>query len=249
MSYLLNPYIMGGLPVTDVYARYDGTSFSGTTWSDISGNGRHATVTRGTVTTTTGTGNGAGAIFTTLQGGTADGITFPADVLPSTYTLFHVTRYTGTTNGRIVTEYNTASNWLSGHWSNESGVAYHNGWVTANGQRKAFQNNWVISTDQNNLYRGNGLTYGSSGSGSPSYVRMGINTWTSELSTWQCAEIIVYNRTLTAQEYQLVENYLNIRYGMDIYGESGISTSQFLYLDAANTSSYPGSGTVWYDVS
>lgn len=248
MSYLINPYILGGLPVTDVYARYDGTSFSGTTWYDISGNGRHATVSRGTVTTTTGTGNGASAVFTTLQGGTADGITFPSDVLPATYTLFHVTRYTGTTNARIVTEFNSSSNWLSGHWNNESGVAYHNGWITSNSQRKAFQNNWIISTDQNNLYRGNALTYGSSGAGSPSYVRLGINTWTSELSTWQCAEVIVYNRTLSSAEYQLVENYLNNRYGMDIYGTI-LPSSQFLYLDASNSSSYTGSGTVWYDIS
>lgn len=246
MSYLVNPYILGeSLPVTDVYARYIADSFSGTTWYDISGNGRNATVTRGTVSKVSATGNGASKTFNTLQGGINDGILFPSDVLPSTYTLFHVTRYNGSNRNRIVT--GLGNNWLSGHWSQESGVAYHEGWVTINSTRDAFQDNWLINTDQISLYRGNGLEYGSSG-GTAS-TRLSVNAGQySEYSDWQCAEIIVYNRTLSSTEYQQVEGYLDRKYGLGMYGDT-IPTDEFLFLDAANTSSYPGSGTVWYDIS
>ena len=209
MSYLVNPYIFGEpLPVTNVYARYTADSFSGTTWADISGNGRNATVTRGTVTKVSSTGNGAYKTFDTLQGGTGDGIQFPTDVLPSTYTLFHVTRYQGTANARIIT--GITNNWLSGHYGGSSGVAYHEGWITRSSP-SFFGNDWLITTDQNSLYRGNGYTYGSSG-GSVN-ARLSVNAGsTAEYSAWQCSEVIVYNRTLSALEYESVERFLSKKY-------------------------------------
>jgi hypothetical protein len=245
--------ILGGLigsldylPVSGAFARYTGDSFSGTTWFDITGNGKHASVNRGTVSRVSSTGNGASKTFNTLQGGVNDGILFPADVLPPTYTLFHVARYNGATRARIVTGVPDSTNWLSGFWGDNTAVAFHSGWLTAQSQRRVFQNNWVISTDQNSLYRGNAFTYGTSGGSASS--RLTINNWTGEFSDWQCAEIIVYDRTLSATEYQLVEAYLNSKYGTDIYGAQ-MPPSPFLLLDAANTSSYPGTGTVWSDVS
>lgn len=236
------------LPVTSgLYARYDASSFSGTTWSDISGNGRNATVTRGTVTRVSTTGNGASKTFNTLQGGVNDGIQFPTDVLPSTYTLFHVTRYQGSTNSRIVTGIN--NNWLSGHWGGLSGVAYHEGWLTQSTNSHEY-NNWVISSDQINLYRGNMVMRGNSG-GAQS-TRLSINAGIySEYSAWQCAEVIVYNRALSEAEIIEVENYLDKKYGL------GLTTSTLpipriglsVYLDASNTSSYSGSGNTWNDLS
>lgn len=203
-------------PISNLFARYTADSFSGTTWSDISGNARHATVTRGTVTKVSATGNGASNTFNTLQGGTGDGIQFPTDVLPATYTLFHVTRYQGTTNARIVQ--GITNNWLSGHHGGNSGVAYHEGWITRS-SGSFFGNDWLITTDQNSLYRGNAYTYGSSG-GSAS-TRLSVNAGSSnEYSAWQCAEIIVYNRTLSALEYQSVENYLSTTYGIGTFTDS-----------------------------
>jgi len=233
------------LPVPGVFARYTADSFVGTTWQDISGNGRNASVSRGTVTKTSTTGNGAAKTFSTLQGSVNDGILFPADVLPATYTLFHVTRYTGGTKGRIFT--GLSNNWLSGFWKDNTAAAFHEGWLTNYNQRRVFQNNWVISTDQNSLYRGNAITYGTSGGSASTRltVNAGVNT---EYSDWQCSEVIVYDRTLTATEYQRVESYLNFKYGTDIYGTI-IPSSPYLTLDAADTSSYPGSGVVWYDTS
>lgn len=236
------------LPITSgLFAWYDAGSFSGTTWSDKSGNGRNATVTRGTVTKTSTTGNGASKTFDTLQGGTNDGILFPSDVLPSTYTLFHVTRYQGSTNARIVT--GSTNNWLSGHWSGLSGVAYHEGWVTQLSNSHEY-NNWVISSDQINLYRGNMVMRGNSG-GTAS-TRLSINAGTyAEYSAWQCTEVIVYNRALSESEIIQVETYLDKRYGL------GLTTSTLpipriglsVYLDASNPLSYSGSGNTWNDLS
>ena len=204
MSYLLNPYILGeSNPISGVYASYDASSFSGTTWSDTSGNGRHATVTRGTVTVTSTTGNGASKTFSVLQGGTGDGIQFPTDVLPSTYTLFHVTRYQGSTNARIFT--GISNNWLSGFWGGLSGIAFHEGWVTQDTNSHNY-NNWVISSDQINLYRGNMVTRGNSGGTASTRLSLnaGVN---SQYSAWQCAEVIVYNRALTDAEIGSVYTY------------------------------------------
>lgn len=235
------------LPITSgLFAWYDADSFSGTTWFDRSGNGRHGSVTRGTVSRVSTTGNGASRTFNTLQGGTGDGIQFPSDVLPSTYTLFHVTRYQGSTNARILTGIN--NNWLSGHWGGHSGVAFHEGWLTQNG-RTVFSNDWIISSDQNSLYRGNAVSYGWSG-GSAS-TRLSVNAGAfSEHSAWQCAEIIVYNRSFSLSEMLQMEEYLATRYGIQAFSTSPINTSGLtLHFNARNILSYSGSGTTLVDLS
>lgn len=241
------PFLSEKIPITSgLYAWYDANSFSGTTWFDKSGNGRNASVTRGTVTKISTTGNGASKTFNALQGGTGDGIQFPTDVLPSTYTLFHVTRYQGSTSARIITGIN--NNWLSGHWNGYSGVAYHEGWITQSSRTTA-GNNWVLSTDQNSLYRGNRTTHGTSG-GSLS-TRLSVNAGVnSEYSAWQCSEVIVYNRTLSFSEYVQVEEFLNDKYGLDLYYTGNIVTSGLaLHLNVMNVDSYPNSGTTLYDLS
>jgi hypothetical protein len=56
----------------------------------------------------------------------------------------------------------------------------------------------------------------------------------------------VYNRALTAGEVQ--QNYQAEQYRFETY--PGIPTNGLiLHLDAGNRQSYPGSGTVWYDIS
>jgi hypothetical protein len=201
---------------------YDTFSVSGTTWTDKSGSGNNATISGATVVSTSG--NGAALLNQALHGSsTAHTVQFPAAIVPSTYTLFHVNRYTGGTNSRILTS-TTASgagfNWLSGHHSGNAGVAYHGGWLTP--ITNIHGNNWVLSVDQNQLYRSNGVTRGTSGGATSPSVSggdfshcpsIGINSG-SEQSTWMSAEIIVYNRTLPESEWRLVENYLATKYGI-----------------------------------
>jgi hypothetical protein len=200
------------LAISGLVGWYDVSSAGASQWTDLSGSGNHAVISGATVQSISA-GNGATGITSCLYGTTTSHtVLWPATILPSTYTLFHVTRYTGVSNSRIYQGYST--NWLSGHWGALSGQFYHQGWITDN-TTNYYGNNWFITTDQNSLGRTNGITRGTGGGGTSD--RLAINTsGTGEYSTWQTVECIVYNRTLNATEYGTVESYLASRYGITL---------------------------------
>jgi hypothetical protein len=214
------------IPLTlrsSLYGWYIADNYAANQWPDLSGNGNNAT------------GNGPITIASfpnsTLKyiyGGINTFINFPVGMLPTTYTLFHVAKYNGSTKGRIVTSLDGV-NWLSGHYSAKSGLAYHGttaAWITQSAST-VHGDNWVISTDQNNLYRSQGVnrTVGTPTTGVN--CRMGINTYAGESSDWAVAEIIVYNRTLSGTEIDQVEAYLMNKYGN---ATTGFATNyNFLY--------------------
>jgi len=194
---------------------YLAENWTGSQWTDISSAANHATAYEGTITLISsydGTSDGANYVFPVIYGGTTAEINFPTAILPSTYTLVSLTRYNGTNKKRILDAQDT--NWLSGHWSGSAGVAYHGGWVTTQTNRHGTK--WVIGVDQNNLYRSksqnvtweeNTMTSGTNGN-----LRLGSVNY--EASDWMCAEIIVYNRTLTSVEYTELENYMQNKYNI-----------------------------------
>lgn len=194
---------------TNLLAVYDGDSWNGTSWQDIYG-GYHATTIRGTITSATTTGNGASKSFKALSGNTGAGLQFPSGILPATYTLFHVTRTTGT-RARIVTGSN--NNWLSAHWGGRSGVAYHEGWLTSS-ENYLHGDNWVYSTDQNSLYRSNGTTRGSSGGSASTNLSVNHGTYTGEYSDWSCAFVAVYSGTMSSTDYLTVESWIANKFGI-----------------------------------
>jgi len=204
-------------PVTDYIGWYDMTSvdLTGGYWNDMSGNAYNATAS-GSPTITSGTGNGATATFSALTGITSDKFIFPSAILPSTYTLFHVTRYNGSNQQRIFTDTSAHGGvWLSGHHDHKGGVAYHGGWV--NTPTDYYGSNWVISSDQNYFYRPNGNTSDQGTAGSGNYVAgLTLNGKSDEASDWQCAEVIVYNRTLSGTEISDTESYLATKYGITL---------------------------------
>jgi len=204
-------------PVSGMYAWYTGDSWDGFQWTDLSGNNRHATTVVGTINQTTVTGNGADSTFPVIYGNTTAGITFPTSVLPSTFTLFHVARYNGSSEQRIFD--GATANWLSGFWSGNAGAAYHDGWITS--QVDYHTTNWVISTDQNSKYRSKSKNANSGnyyehtgGGGSSKQLTINNGHYTGERSDWMVAEIIVYNSTLSSTDYNAVEQYLEEKYGI-----------------------------------
>ena len=207
-----NPYVASGssLPVGGYIAWYAADSWTGSQWTDKSGNGNHVTTIGGTISSTSVTGNGSSKAITTLQGSTSAYMSFPSGILPSTYTLFHVTRYTGGTRRRIFSS--TSPNWLSGFWNGCTAVAYHNGWLTAS-SGDPYVNNWMYSCDQNSLYRANGTTYGTGGGGASCSLNLNTDNY-GETSDWQVAEVIVYPSNLSSTDYLAVEAYLASKYGI-----------------------------------
>jgi hypothetical protein len=193
--------------VTNLVGWYLPDNRSGTTWTDASTAGNDATCT--SVNGPVGPSGG----LRYLYGGVNSSILWPSAILPSTYTLFHVARYNGTNKYRIFDGEAGGNNWLSGFWGNSSGVAYHEGWLNISDRHGS---NWVISTDQNSLYRSysTGTTWYSSTGGAGVSTRLGINYITSEKSDWAVAEVIVYSRTLSVDEYTLIHNYLKNKYNI-----------------------------------
>lgn len=205
---------IAGPPVAGYIGWYTGLSFAaGSQWTDLSGNGNHATSLKGSPAVQTQSAGTAGnsKSITTVYGNTGDGILWPSAILPPTYTLFHVARQTSSASrGRIFT--GATGNWLSGFWGN-SGQAYHEGWLT-DYSTDPHGLNWFVSSDQNSLYRSAGVQRGTGGGGA--YTRLSIlnGNFSGEVSYWAVAEIIVYNTTLTLSQIQSVESYLSTKYGL-----------------------------------
>lgn len=215
--YGFNNPALGVLPVTSgLVGWYTGESWTGSQWTDLSGSGNHVTSFSGTISTGTFTNSPLKFVYA----GTSSVVTWPSAILPSTYTLFHVTRYgnaagTGTTYRRILT--GVGQNWLSGFWNGVSGVAYHSGWLTQY-SKTLHATQWVISSDQNNLYSSQGYQRGTGGGtdAPQTYSQLCINTGVaaSETSDWSIASVVVFNRTLSTTEIQNVEKWLNILYNV-----------------------------------
>lgn len=204
------------LPVTTgLVAWMDGNSWSSSNnrWEDKSGNNNHTSNTVGTINTGNWTGgSGASANFPYIYGNTDAGVRI-TNGWPngSEYTFFHMTRYTGGSRSRIWQ--GLSGNWLSGHWSSRRAVFYHEGWLNSGSQGTL--DDWVQCTDSRQTVRYNRGTGSWSSGGSYSPNGVAINNAGSggccnsnERSDWACAEIILYNRTLSSDEMLQVENYL-----------------------------------------
>ena len=204
------------LPVTTgLQAWFDGDSWSSSNnrWEDKSGNNNHTSNTTGTITKGNWTGgNGASASFPYIYGNTSSGVRITNGWNNGgNYTFFHVTRYTGGSRNRIWQ--GLSGNWLSGHWASRRAVFYHEGWLNSGSQGTL--DNWVQCTDSRSLVRYNrgANQWSSGGNYSPNGVAInnagsGGCCNSNERSDWACAEVILYNRTLSTDEMLQVENYL-----------------------------------------
>jgi hypothetical protein len=224
----------------DSFQKLDSTRRS---WVDTSGNSRHAATFLGSPSVTTVTGNGATETVRTLSGGINDGLQFPTGFLSAgvaaanDYTFFHIARYSGTRKGRIFDA--TSSNWLSGFWVNNAGVAFHNNALapTTHAQWVAGtygHTNWVMSVDQPQAYRQNA---GEAPSATRADVTRSDNLTindgffsdrnypsAAESSDWNVAEVIVFSRVLLPAEIRQVEAYLVRKYGLTGVNTAGTAT-------------------------
>lgn len=160
---------------------------------------------------------------TYVYGGVEEKFTLPDDLFDRQYTLFIVSKYNGDGKRRILTS--SEGGWFSGHNAGKSGVAYHDNWVTEDSNK--YGDDWVLSTDQRNLYRANGRRLSGYGLDESFPKDVGVNITPSQESDFAIAEIIVYNKELTEEEYTKVEQMLMEKYTLSEkrFMRSGMFTS------------------------
>ena len=220
------------------YMRYKASDYDATakTWRDSSGNARNVSLINGSpsVVTTTANTNGSSKSIQVLQGVATDQIRFENPTTTGgNYTLFSLIRYNSTDTtkqGRILNSIDNT--WFTGHWNQRAGVAYHENTWTRYDASVTPVTNWVLGTDYTNAYRSNGNQQPLYASGGANLRPLGINAST-EPSSFQVAEIILYDRALTLAEIRQVEDYLAVTYGITAHTVSGTyATSTSLAIGA-----------------
>lgn len=201
------------------WGRYSAASCSGTTMTDLTGNGRHATIT-GSYTTGTQSGNRASASIPYINGTTSTQILWPVGSIPNNFTICSITRYTNTNyQNRILTSY--TDNSLYGHWATRRGAIYTNAnWISNAPTENSSINSRLMTDWLSTCVKTNGtipynILFDGSASGiitTPSYSspnRLSINnifSYTNEISEWGFSHLIIWDQALTDAEMVLVSN-------------------------------------------
>jgi len=234
---LPNAYPSAGLKAWYCPGEY---STSNNVWTDCSGNGNDATLS-----------SGAGFVKSThyafqdqtvssatrvLYGGTSQTINF-GQILMNDYTVCSVTRYYGSTRGRILDA--TGANWLHGHWNGEAGAVHYNTWITGPRGNPTFNNmgsslggrilkgkvgygpaqatDWVVTcrTRGGPTTLLNGVDFGDcTNCVGLSNLNLLIND--GEVSDFGVAEVVVWDQDLSDSELQDASNHLMNQMGMSL---------------------------------
>ncbi len=191
---------------------YPGT---GTTWSDLSGNGNNGVIT-GSVSYSTLFG---GVLNT--PGTTGNYINITLNLVSVDHTVMIASKYVNSSqNGRVLS--GLSNNWLLGHHGsgNTRGDYYANGWVyspttTGGDVWGIYTGTGNIFTDTWELYD-NAVLKASSNAGSqgPNSLTIGRYGGNTEYSNAYVGVLMCYNRVLSANEIQQNYNAMKGRYGL-----------------------------------
>ncbi|MCA0229887.1 MAG: hypothetical protein LCH91_05445 [Bacteroidetes bacterium] len=183
---------------------------SGTTWTDLSGAGRHTTLQNATYSSNNG------GVIQFSGGSTSKAEVSSLSFVNSTFTVIHAAKYL-TTSGRTMTAVN--NDWLSGHYSGKTENYYANGWVTAV-NAGATDTNWRIFAatgdvvaDNYKFYVNNVKTADNNG-GVDGPNGLSIGGGRGEFANSQVGFVLAYNRVLTDTEIAAVFNFFKSRYGL-----------------------------------
>jgi len=142
------------------------------------------------------------------------------------FTVFAVANMAGTQNNRLISSQNI--NWLMGYWGNWEGVLHADGWITdpSNPNSRTFSPpnttpDLFAATNTGGpsyaFYKdGVNITRNATG-GNDRIGRLGLGAWnspTNEASQGDVAEIVMYDRVLSAAELNSVGYYLTKKYGL-----------------------------------
>lgn len=194
-------------------ANPDSYSGTGNTWYDISGNNHN--ITLGSTVSYT---SDFGGVLTFPENANGYGRNTSMNLASSNYTVItYVRKLSNSNDGRTVTAYN--NNWLIGHHDDTYGDYYAEGWINNIDNPKSdttwrmFTGTGHISNDVYQLYINDSLTVQNNlGSAGPN--GWNFNNQYSQYSNCQIANLIVYNRVLTASEIQDIYYKTKSRFGI-----------------------------------
>ncbi len=187
-------------------------------WSDLSGSGNHITQSSsGNRPTWVSSAINSEPVvrFNTSQWmATATNFGTP-------YTIFTISKMNGGATNRLISSYST--NWLMGYHGGSVNDIYANGWVYNPSAAAGTSVNLhtVTGTGGITTLYNCATAYGGNGAGVSGPGRLRLNGWSTglgETSNGDVAEVIMYNRVLTAAELQGVRNYLSNKYNMGCTG-------------------------------
>jgi hypothetical protein len=200
-------------PITSgLHRRFRAQDFNSTTkvWTD-SVTGTTVTAT-GTITKLSHLGDRKYRTTPVVSFDTTARVTFNNDQLAN-YTLFVLTRYSGTNRGRIID--GTTANFITGHHSGFTGISFKEGWLVLSDQ--GFGNNFFLGTDTPTVYSVNGRSIIEP---NPIYTLTWLPPLTingtryNQFSDGQLLDLLIYDRVLTNIEKKKVEQYLASLYGL-----------------------------------
>ena len=182
---------------------------AGPAWKSAVGSWE-AHVTKGSVTRRFNAGSGAAVPVAHLTGLTNAGLDFGKIMKPE-FTICSIIRYlAGGIHGRILQSHHP--NFLHGHWSRQSGVAYYHGWVTPH--QSPSSTDWLVMCGNNkgvvfvgkdgkNIATGHGPQLNAD---FHLYINEGF---ANEASDFGVMEVITWNRALSEDEMWTSMEYLN----------------------------------------
>ena len=223
---------------------------------DLTGNGRHATISGTGYSTGTSSGNGAAASIPYIGGTTATKITWPAGSIPTTFTICSITRVTTSSEKTLLMGYGvgvgTDIYFVHGHWFTParcSGVAYYgNGWRTqpsSAATSAASYQNWLVMCGSNgtnatpNNILANGVGVGTANGGTSADGTLRINGTPGYESNFQFQQLYIWNVALTNAQLATVSS------DMMNYLSTGVITGS--YTQTPIISGFPNSSNILYN--
>ncbi len=183
-------------------------------WDDVSGNGNHATTRAGSPTYQSAALGGKPAVHFDLNSRMETDATFT-----SPYTILYAGQMTGGTSRRLVSS--ATGNWLLGYWGNRRDVMYANGWVRLDPAVAPGVDPHIYAATrdatQTRLY-GDGTDITADPNPSLQIGRLQLNSYggnQNESSDGDVAELLIYNRALSAAELNNIGGYLEAKYDLD----------------------------------
>ena len=156
-----------------------------------------------------------------VYGTSNDAIVFPTNQMTPSYSLFYMGRVSSNLGGWL-TASNNSQIWYQGWWGGASGLAYRSNLYSSSASApinispagNVHGNDWFVGCDINApcLFRTNGVTrsYDDVPIHQRSAFTMAINT--AAKNSFQAAEFIIYDRTLSMDEVYAVEGFMRSKY-------------------------------------